>query len=332
MIKFKTFLSENFDSTLLTEAARKSSFNDEHAFTKVWNHSVSAGKPDAKSLSSEVTKAQSNPKHPLSFESHVAKHGAAGFKGGTDLSHPETKEHYYGELHKAAKTVGGLTQHADFAKAHAAGHTARVVGDTKSGTLSDRWKSHGATDTTSKSDVHIGSEKKPHAIRMSYKDSGGSQLAAAGPEQSSATVEHASHKLMTQKGSGYTQKHHEQVMGHMTQLAKHMNAARSASNETQREASLKKAQSAHASMMAVHPGLAHHIAHEAATGEGQFGAGSSSTATHIVSSHNAKTGETKVIRAKDFGASHVAKMRVSKGKGMSGGKYRTHLFRMDLRS
>jgi hypothetical protein len=323
MLRFKPFLNEE----LILEAARVSTYSDEHAFKHMWNHGVSTGNHNADHLSSEIEKAKKNPKHPLSVENN----GSVGFKSGTDIHSPEARGHYYNELHKAAQTVAGLVKHTDFAKAAKSGHKASVAGASR-GELTPEWKSHGTTDRTSKADIHIGSAKTPHAIRVSYKDSGGSQLAAAGPEQTSATVTHASHELMKDKSSDYTKEHHDQVVGHMKTLAKHMNAARDASNEEERSQSLVKAQAAHHKMMAVHPGLADHIAREAASGEGQFGKGSASSATHLVSTFNPKTSQVKVKKTSDIKASDVAKVRVSKGKGMSGGKFRTHLMRMDLKS
>jgi len=330
MLRFSSFLIlHEFVENQAKSRSRASSFSDEHAFAHVWNHGVATGSHDTSHLTSEVAAAKKDPNHPLSFESRV-KSGAAGFVKGTDLSHPDAKEHYHRELDKAASTVGNLINHPDFAKASKAGHKARVAGADKKGELSDRWKSRGATDNTSKSDVHIGSAKNPTAIRMSYKDSRGSQLASAGPQHTSATIEHASNQLMASDRNHTPEKHNE-LMNHVKDMADHMNAARSASNEIERSASLKKAQVAHAAI-ANTPGLAHHIAHEAGTGEGQFGKGSPNTATHVVSTYNPGTKKTKVIKAEDFGGEHVDKMRISKGKGTSSGKYRTHVFRMDLKS
>ena len=324
MQKFKSFIAESI--VLLSEAARVSTYSDEHAFASVWNHGVSTGSHDAQHLTNEIEKAKKNPKHPLSIENN----SAVGFKKGTDTTSQEAKDHYYGELHKAAHTVGGLMSHPDFAAASKKKEKASVAGASR-GELTDLWKSHNAGDRTSKADVHIGDPKKP-TIRMSYKDSGGSQLAAAGPEHMSATVHQATDQMLKQKVKGFTSEHQQKIMKHMKTLAKHMNAARDASDESERETSLVKAQAAHKSMMAIHPDLATHIAREAASGAGQFGENSPSAASHLVSSYNPKTKVVKVLKTSDVDASDVAKIRVSKGKGMSGGKYRTHLVRMDLRS
>jgi hypothetical protein len=312
--------------SFLTEAARTSSFSDEHAFAHVWNHSVQKGKMN---VEADIEAAKKNPKHPLSFETYVAKHGSKGFKSGTDLGSSQAREHYNSQIQHAAQTVSGMASHRDFKAAHESGHLASVAGAAKNATLSDTWKKHGATDTTSRADIHIGDTKNPSGIRVSYKHYGGSQLASAQSKQTAATIEHAANQLH-KTDTSFTKQKHQQVIGHLDELKKGMQAVRNAKNDQERDVHLAHVTAIHKKILGIHPGLANHIAREAATGQGQFGPNSQHSATHVVSNYNPKTKQTAVKRADEVTSNDV-KMRMAKGKGMSGGKYRELTMRMDYK-
>lgn len=265
-------------------------YNDEHATKHVWNRMVGKGiAHNKKKMIQDIEDARTNINHPL----HFSKAPHEGFLG--KIKTDNHQESYYKELEIAVHTVHALATHPDFKQAVKQKHVAKVMGGQR-GTVSETWKEHGASDRggISKADMAIGPQgKETHGIKISLKKGGGSQLASPGPEEASAMHDHATRQMLEKHPSfkNHTPKQkddiHKEIMGHIREMSTHMNAARglaqrgpSASDELTHH----MVQANH-HLDTVHdnyPQLNHYLRHEATTGQGKFGKGTSYAAQHIV--------------------------------------------------
>ena len=145
---------------------KKKTYNDEHAFVKMWNYAANKGLTSSEDLHKELENAKIDPTHEL----HMNNTSNAGFSGGT-----KTKDHadsYHNELHTAATTISQLLdQNAEIRNSHANKENAEAAGSTKIKKLNNTtWQgfNYGSKktkpDTTSKTDIKIGNN-----IRISYK-------------------------------------------------------------------------------------------------------------------------------------------------------------------
>lgn len=258
-------------------------YNDEHALRKTWNHFVTHKKHGSEvkkhiesgdhaaaldHMKNEVEKAKSDPKHPLSF--NKAKRG---FKGGKTSS---DKDSYHKELDTAVHGVHTLaTQERRTANAAKKGLPMQNTGTGKS-SVTKEWGKSGAKNTTPKRDVEIHDPKnKKHGIGISLKKAGGSQLMSGGPEETHATIKHASKQLGKEmRKSGKSKEEVESktkdIHARSERASKAIKAMERGSSE--RKSALKQVAQRHYDRMHdAHPGLAKHIGSEASSGSGKFG-------------------------------------------------------------
>ena len=270
MSDFLSFLSE----------ATSSGYNDEHAFTHLWNHVVSSPEArqhfahdNADTIRLEIEKAKDDITHPLNAHNAPKE----GFTNGK-----RDHEAYYKELHHVADAVHAVANHPSFQAAVKKKMKARAVGGDR-GVLTDVWKKNGSKPNTaaatSKSDVIIGDHTTDDHHSISLKK-GKAQLMSAEPEEMLATYDHATNEHMkTNRHFKHEDKEH--VMGAIRAVAEHMHATKNKSKAKQ-IGMLKEAQAVIDAVHEAHPGLLKHIHHEAATGHGKFGYGQKGTARHIV--------------------------------------------------
>lgn len=287
--------------TLLTEAGKASGYSDEHAFVNTWNHAVNHGiAQDKDKMHDEIEAAKKDKNHPLNFH----KVSAEGFKG-KDKS-KSTPEQYYNELHHAAKTIHTVANHPDFKGAVEHKHQASVAGASR-GSVSDSWKSHGATNSTSKADIKIGTE---HAL--SYKKSGGSQLMSAEPAETKATYHHAINGMRAE--GKLTDEQRDKLHDHVEKAS----AALAKMKEAGADKTALKNEAQHHidAVHAEHPELINYVHHEAASGHHKFGGGEGS-ATHILSSYNEKTDSAGLHHVNEYkhGTMKTAHPRAALPKG-----------------
>lgn len=301
MLRFRHFFIESANKE------SKLSFSDEHALAKMWNHGIDSGNFNHDHLQQEIERAKKDPKHPLSFESHVKNYGRDGFK---KTKSPQEKEHYYKQLQNTSRVASDLGNHKDFAEARKKKMKAAVAGATHGGILSDTWKKHNATNRTSRADITIGNGHR----RISLKMGEGSQLASMEPNQMMATFDHAS-KQLSLEDKTHNSERHKELMDHVSKIADHMNAMKGSKTEQQRDTHLAKMQETFSSLTQKFPKIIHHVAREAVSGNGQFGKDSPSTATHIVSYTKEKS---KIKHVDDIDDSDYTKIRPAKGKGQTG--------------
>lgn len=291
-------------------------YNDEHATKHVWNRAVGKGiSHDLNKMKADIEDAKTNTKHPLHFD-HASAEGFLGKK-----KTEKHKEAYYKELHTAAHTVHALSNHPDFKEAVKQKHVAKVMGGER-GTVSETWKKHGATDRggVSKADLAIGPKgKENNGIKLSLKKGGGSQLASPGPEEASAMHDHAAHHMLS-KESEYA-KHspkqkaqvHSEIMGHVSKMVKHMNAARGKEGDDLKH-HITEANKHLDAIHDAHPKLNHYLRHEATTGQGKFGKGSAHAAQHIVIGASKK--QDAVVKNVDDMDHSGTRPKISKGKNL----------------
>jgi len=304
----------------ITESAAKSGYNDEHAFTHVWNHMVKHGLThDKDAMNSELEKAKTDPIHDL----HHSKIPSGGFKGSKKS--PEAIQDYHRELSDAVHTVHAIAQHPDFKAAVKERHQAKVMGASRGG-ISDTWKKHGATKgAVSKSDVSISKpgSAEGSGLKLSMKKGGGSQLMSAGPEENKAVHDHAAREMLdthpdyAKKSKKEKDDIHSEIMHKMDEVHHHMNAMKTASPTEQQEHK-NKAQSAINAVHDAHPHLNSFVRKEATTGRGKFGENSPHAASYLVkSASNNKDAFVQHVNDVDHSG---PKLRASlpKGSGRSG--------------
>jgi hypothetical protein len=211
-----------------------------------------------------------------------------------------------------------------------------VTGASSSGEVSALYRSHGATNATSKTDVAIGGEDGSEGIKLSMKKGGGSQLMSGGPEEMAAVHDYAARQMLA-KHPQYKRlskvekdKIHSGIMkkvaaaGKLADSARHLPA-------TQHGDIVKRAQSHMDAIADEHPALNHFLRKEAATGEGKFGKGSHSAASFLVKS-STESGGAKVSHVDDIDFTGP-RIRVAKpkGKNKKTGIYRSLNFKLDER-
>jgi hypothetical protein len=277
MKTYSRFVEDCYESIL------EGAYNDEHALRKTWNHFMVHKKHGAEvkrhlaggdhksaldHMKSEVEKAKSDPKHPLSFEK--SKRGYKGGKTGAD------KDSYHQELDNAVHGAHTLaTKERRTANAAKKGLPMRNTGAGKS-SVSKEWEKSGAKNTTPKRDVEIHDPKnKKHGIGISMKKPGGSQLMSGGPEETHATVKHASKQLGREmKKSGKSKEEIETAKKDITSKSERASRALKGmerGSRARKDALKKVAQRHYDRMHDAHPGLAKHIGSEASSGTGKFG-------------------------------------------------------------
>ena len=284
-----TFSFKNFkESMVIIEAGQKSGYSDEHAFAHVWNHSVSNGTiKNRERMHREIDMAEKDPTHPLNF----SKVSSAGFTGGKkENSSPAA---YYSELRSAANTIHDVANHPDFAENIKQKHKATVAGAAK-GALHKFWTHHGGSNATSKADITIGDGNGKKGI--SYKKSGGSQLMSGEAGETKATYNAAAAYMLNDKH--ISQSEHVDIKDHINRVAEHLSAMKTASREEQvqhRNGAQKLLDHIHNK----HPLLNAYVHTEAASGRAKFGGGDGS-ATHVLTSYNAKHGNAHIMRPDDY--------------------------------
>jgi len=265
----------------ITESAAKSGYNDEHAFTHVWNHMVKHGLThDKDAMNSELEKAKTDPTHDL----HHSKIPSDGFKGSKKSKifkkSPEAIQDYHRELSDAVHTVHAIAQRPSFKKAISQKYQARVTGK-ETGKLSDTWKNSGAKNKTSKADTVLFNPKNPEEKMSISLKKGDSQLMSAEPNEFHATYSHALAEH-AKSDRGFTAQHHRQVMSHVEKIQSNLNAMQRTNDRTELHRLRDEAQQHLDDIHDKHPGLLQHVAHEASTGHGKFGHGETGTATHLI--------------------------------------------------
>lgn len=288
-------------------------YSDEHSHRKVWNHFIvhkkhgkevqshlGSGEHD-KALShmkKEVEKAKSDPKHPLSFEK--AKRGFTGSKSESD------RDSYHKELDNAVHGVHALaTKDRRTKNAASSRKPMRVTGAGKAETTKD-WKKSGAKDKTPKRDLEIHDPKnKKYGIGISQKKAGGSQLMSAGPEETHATIKHASKKLAkSMLKSGKSREEAESAKKDIEKRSSRATRAIKAMERgsRQRKDALKRVAQRHIDRMHdAHPHLAKHIGSEASSGVGKYGKSvSSGSGRAEILLKNADTSKNKSAEVHDI--------------------------------
>jgi len=316
MINFKNFNAEDY----IVEAKSGTSYSDEHAHARIWNHMTGLGiAHDKAKMQKEFAKAKTDKTHPL----HFSKAPDEGFVGGKKTN--AAKESYHQEHENAIHTVHALANHPDFKEAIKKKHKAVVMGNQK-GEVSDTWKKYGATKGgTSKSDVAIKdpNDEHHHGLKLSMKKGGGSQLMSGGPEENAAVHHHAAHEMLS-KHPSYKDlpekrktKIHQEIMNHIHHVSSQLNAMKNASKEKQtqhREIAQHHLDTIHNQ----HPALNHYVRKEAATGRGKFGEGSAHAASYLVkSASHGGDAEVKHVDKHDW-SGPKPRAALPKGEGRSG--------------
>ena len=303
-------------------------YSDEHAHVKIWNHMVNSGIANDKgAMSLELERAKKDKNHPLNFNRAEEK-GFIGMKGKKTKLHEPS---YYEQLSNAIDTVHALANHPHFRKAVQEKHAATVTGSSKKGQVSELWRSHNATEGTSKTDIAIVNPKsKAKGIRISLKGGSNSQLMSAGPEENAAVHDYATRQMLNQspRYSGLSdaekKRVHSEIMGHVEKANEVANTARNAPKSSMDRLKLE-AQEHMNKIEKEHPALNPFLRREAATGEGKFGKDSPHTAAYIVkSSHGNRAPIVQPVDKINF---QGPKIRVAKSKDPE--KARTLNFKLD---
>jgi hypothetical protein len=309
----------NFRDFLYEEAAKKETYNDEHAHMNVWNHMVNKGiTHDHGAMLNELEKAKTDKTHPLHFNNISSD----GFKGKKKTE--GAKDSYHSELRTAVDTIHALHNHPDFKKAVKEKHQAEVMGGA-TGQVSDLWKSHGAKNGTSKADLVIKDPKSKTGggIKLSMKKGAGSQLMSAGPEEAKAVHDAAAREMLDNhpayKNLSDEEKttHHHLILHIMDKVNEHVNAMKTAS----REDMIKHKNEAQKQLDHLHdnfPELNEYVRKEATTGQAKFGKDSPYAASYLVKSSAGKKGA--VVKSADEVDYNGPRPRVAlpKGDGRSG--------------
>lgn len=234
-------------------------YNDEHAFVHLWNHSVNHNiASDKQKMLDHIKNAEKDPNHPLSFENAPS----GGFKGKKKTDAAKTA--YFTELKRAVHTVHGFATHPDF-KNHVKNKDRAHVMGASAGKLSDVWTRNKAGNPTSKSDIKIGDTG---AKTVSLKKGGGSQLMSAGSEENTAVHDYATDRMM-QHGK-INEKQKNDIMKHIKKAGEI--AARMKGSSRDQQYKLKDEAQKHInSAYELHPELNEYVHHEATTGIGKFG-------------------------------------------------------------
>lgn len=294
------------------EGEKKKSYNDEHAFVKMWNFATNKGITSHEDLHKELEKARIDPTHEL----HMTNASNEGFSGGRKTD--DHADSYHNELHTAATTISQLLdQNAEFRKAHANKDVAVAAGAKKIKGLSNvRWTgfNYGSKkakpDTTSKTDIKIGNN-----IRISYKKGGGSQLMSAEPNELYRTYMVSAHKAHAD--GLMSEDHINDVDDSIRKINGHLEDMKGKSSE-EKEDLKNKAQKIADEMHERHPHLFKYVAHEAATGEHKLEGSESGVANYLVSSsHNGKNAKVSNITTDGLSRVYLGGLRIAMPKGSS---------------
>lgn len=298
---------------------------DERAVAALWNHVIEKhGNTSAKDLHQKLLK---------DIEQHFSSKGQRHHHLSVMLHNDHISKAWQNRpanaawrthLERAARVVHDLANHEDYKKARKSKLKASVAGNTHTGELSDIWKSHGATNRTSKADILIGDPEHRHHGRISLKHGRGAQIASMEPSQFMATIDHAAHTAGYKRGS----KEHKDILRHAESIAASMSnmSKRNPNAKTDnRDQDVARMNSVMTAMTTKYSRLKKAIVREAITGHGQFGKNSTSTATHVVTYGN---GDTSIKHVNQINPG-LYRLRTAKGKGLSGGKHRPGAIRID---
>lgn len=281
-------------------------YSNEHAFVNVWNHSVKNGIATSRDqMHSEIEEAKQNPKHPL----HYRKVKPDGFRGKTRRG--SSPDLYYDELHHAADTIHDVANHPDFHQEATSGQSASVVGHVRY-PLSDNWQNHGARNGTSKADIRIGDKT------ISYKKSGNSLLMSPQPPEMIAIYDHAASNMV--KHGKITKLDHSHIVDHINRVAVPIANMKYSTSAEQTEKFRHEAQFHINHLHNTYPDLIKHVYHEAVSGHGKFNE-QEGTASHIITSFDAKKGSATIDNVNDYISGHDKFQipRVSAPKSKLGG-------------
>lgn len=319
MKTYTQFIEECYEYIL------EGAYNDEHALRKTWNHFMVHKKHGAEvrqhldagdhkaaldHMKSEVEKAKSDPKHPLSFEK-----AKRGFKTGkTDAD----RKSYHQELDNAVHGAHTLaTKERRTANAAKKGLPMQNTGAGKA-PVTASWEKTGAKNTTPKRDVEIHDPKnKKHGIGISMKKPGGSQLMSGGPEETHATIKHAAKRhaaelVKSGKSKEEADAAHKDIVNRSERISWLVKGMEKGSPA--RKAAIKQAAQRHIDHMHDnHPGLENHIGSEASSGNQKFGkrvSAGSGQASVVLKGADTKKG----VEAKAQDISRRERARGFKGK------------------
>lgn len=326
MKTFQEFIESYYEIIL------EGSYNDEHALRKTWNHFMVHKKHGAEvrrhldsgdhesalnHMKSEVEKAKSDPKHPLSFEK-----SKRGYKGGKTDS---DRDSYHKELQNAVHGTHTLaTKERRTANAAKKRLPMRNTGAGKS-SVTKEWEKSGAKNPTPKRDVEIHDPKnKKHGIGISMKKPGGSQLMSGGPEETHATIKHASKQLGKEmrksgKSKEEVQSAEKDIHGR-SQRASRAIKAMARGSRARKNALKQVAQRHYDRMHDAHPGLAKHIGSEASSGTGKYGksvsSGSGQASVVLKGADTQRGVDAKVqdIKKRERGGGFTGKLRAAMPK------------------
>lgn len=259
-------------------------YSEEHAHRKVWNHFIthkrhgetvrghlSSGSHDdaIAHMKSELEKAKTDPKHPLSF----AKSKRGFSKSGKTQA---DEAGYHKEMEDAIHGVTSMASHKKMKGAVEGRHPARVTGGSDpDAKLSKTWKSGGGSNRTPKGDLEVYNPKNKKERRgVSMKKGGGAQLASAEPGEMSATYKSAA-KSYSQRFHGDKPKEErkriqsdiEGKAGVAARLLARMKKGSRSGNELRKRAAQRKIDRLHAE----HPQLTRLVSQASTSGEKKFG-------------------------------------------------------------
>lgn len=251
-------------------------FNDEHAFSHVWNHFVRDGnyRPgmSKEEMMQSLNRSMNDKRNPLHFD-NVSEEGFSG--GKKTAAH---KSAYNQEMQNAVGSIHAMVNHESFGDAVAKRLSARVTG-TEKGNLSDIWNKNGAKNATSKADVIIGGKPGERDYYPVSLKKGDSQLMSAGPEETTSTYEHAINEYT--KSGNVSEDQKKSIMDRVRKLHDLSNSFRTTPKEKHKDL-VKQGQSILDDIHKEHPDLIHHVAYEASTGHGKFGQNQSGSARYLV--------------------------------------------------
>lgn len=286
----------------ISKPKKEREYIDEHAFKDAWNHFVANQSQnfDLEHMKKEIKRAKSDSSHPLSFE----KTDSEGFKGG--IKEESGRNSYFNELDRAIHTVHHVANHSDFIENVLNKDVARVTGSDRN-ELRPEWKEHHIgkqKNNTSKTDLIIG-EKTPRTKMISYKKGGGSQLFSGQAGEFGAAAMTVLNKMLD--SGEIDQGQHNAAKTHLQSLQHEMNNKKDMSIASRHLNNL----------FSVHPKIENRIGHEVMTGHNKFGKDSTSSVSHVITSHDFDKNHTGIKRLdnpdSDFETLARRKFYIAKG-------------------
>ena len=269
-------------------------YSDEDAFRKVWNHFITHKKYGSELrqflraknfdgareyMEREISAAEQDPKHPLSFEK--AKRGFMGGKTPGDV------DSYFDMLKIAPDSVTAFVKGRRGSNtSERVGVYARVSGGAKPPTSSEWQKETGKSSDTSKRDIEfVDPKNKKYGLGLSLKMGKGSQTISAEPDEAYATFQAAGReyiKRMKKQGASK-----EEINSFESQLNKTSQLVRKSLgftspqmtpkvNKELSDRRLSVAQKSIDRLFNSHPTFISQFDKEGAGGEAKFGRGVSS--------------------------------------------------------